>query len=228
MIVAATGLLREARIVAGPGVRTITAGGNSLLLHKKLERAIAEGVDGIISIGIAGGLAPSLKPGDCVIGSEVVMGGERFSSDAAWTTRMSARVPFATVAPVTGTDAIVSGEDDKAALFRATAAQVIDMECHVVARLAALHRIPFAVLRTVSDPADRRLPLFVLTALTSEGKVNYRAVLKALLAEPRQIPGLLRTARESRMAFDALLRCRNALGFRLAGPDSRQSALDMR
>jgi len=228
MIVAATGLAREARIVAGPGIKTVIGGANSRALQRELERAIAEGADGIISIGIAGGLAPSLKPGDCVIGSEIVTGKERVLSDAAWTARMSARVPDATIAPMTGTDVIVTDEAEKAALFRATGAYAVDMESHIAARLAAAQRIPFAVLRVVSDPANRTLPPLVSSALTSAGNVNYRAVAKALLTEPRQITGLVKTARESKFAFDALLRCRDALGLRLAGPDGREPALNMR
>jgi adenosylhomocysteine nucleosidase len=227
MILAVTGLSREARIVAGPGVTTLSCGGNTGLLHQKLERAIAEGVDGIISIGIAGGLMASLKPGDCIIGSEVVVGAERYLADRAWTVRMNARLPEAILAPLTGTDAIVTDENDKAALFLATAASAVDTESHVVARLASLHQIPFAALRTVSDPADSRLPPLVSVALTSEGKLNYRAVLNAVLAEPRQIPALIRTARESKAALDALLRCRDALGLRLAGPEGRSPASDL-
>jgi adenosylhomocysteine nucleosidase len=221
MILAVTGLSREARIVEGPGVTTLTCGGDTRLLQESLERAIVQGVDGVISVGIAGGLMASLKPGDCIIGSEVVVGAERYFTDSAWAARMKARLPAATLAPLMGTDAIVANETDKAALFLATAAYAVDMESHVVARLASLHRIPFAALRTVSDPADRRLPPLTSVALTSKGKLNFHAALKALLAEPRQVPALIRTARESKTALDALLGCREALGFRLAGPEGR-------
>src|SRR5262249_24794511 len=159
----------------------------------------------LISIGIAGGLMASLKSGDCIIGSEVVAGAERHPADPSWTARLSAGLPSASVAPVAGTDAVITSETDKAALFQATGAYAVDMESHIVARIARLHRIPFAALRVVSDPADRRLPPLVATALTPEGHVNYRAVLKALLAEPGQIPALVTTARDSKTALDALV-----------------------
>jgi hopanoid-associated phosphorylase len=228
MIVAVTGFSREARIAAGPGVTTVIGGGNSEMLQRKLQRVIAHGVDGLISIGIAGGLMASLKTGDCVIGSEVLAGGERYAADRAWTERMAARLPAAIVAPLTGMDAVITDEEDKGALFQATQACAVDMESHIVARLARLHGIPFAVLRTISDPTDSRLPPLVSAALTSEGNVNYGRVLKAVLAEPRQIPALIRTAREAKTALDALLRCRNALGFRLAGPEGRNPSRDLR
>jgi hypothetical protein len=141
---------------------------------------------------------------------------------------MSAHLPAAIVVPLTGVDAVITDRKGKAALFQATQACAVDMESHIVARLARLHRIPFAVLRTISDPADSGLPPLVSTALTTDGKVNYRAVLKSVVTEPRQIPALIRTARESKTALDALFRCCNALGFRLAGPEGRNPARDLR
>src|SRR5204862_8244567 len=63
-IIAVSGLMREALIAAGPGIRTLVGAGNAVLLRRKLEQAIAEGAEGLISIGIAGGLAPSLRAGD--------------------------------------------------------------------------------------------------------------------------------------------------------------------
>ena len=58
MILAATGLQREARIVAGPEVEVVAGGGDHGRLEAALER-LASTARGIISIGIAGGLAPS-------------------------------------------------------------------------------------------------------------------------------------------------------------------------
>ena len=227
MIIAVTGLTREARIVAGPGVTALSCGGRSGLLREKLERAMAQGADGIISIGIAGGLAPSLKSGDCVIASEIVSNGQQIPTDASWTGRLAARLPDALIAPLTGSDGIVLGRTSKAELFRATGAYAVDMESHVAARFAEEHRIPFAALRTIADPAGSGLPPLVSGAITQSGTVNLLAVLRAILLDPRQIPALIRTARESNAAFEALLRCRDILGLGLAGPDGRKLALDM-
>jgi hopanoid-associated phosphorylase len=227
MIIAVTGLEREARIVAGPGVITLSCGGRAGLLHQKLERAVAENISGIISIGIAGGLAPSLKSGDCVIAYEIVSDGQHIPTDASWTGRLAARLPDAVIAPLASSDGIVLGRTSKAEWFRATGAYAVDMESHVAARFADENRIPFAALRTIADPAGSELPPLVWGALTPAGTVNYLAVLKAVLSDPRQIPALMRTARESNAAFATLLRCRNVLGLGLAGPDGRKLALDM-
>ena len=80
--VAVTGLAFEARIAAGPGVRVICSG-DGRNLAAKLTAAIADarehvqGCPGIISFGVAGGLAPQLRPGTCVVGSAVISGENR-------------------------------------------------------------------------------------------------------------------------------------------------------
>ena len=227
MIIAVTGLAREARIVAGTGVTAICCGGRSALLRESLERATTKQTAGIISIGIAGGLAPSLKSGDCVIGYEIVSDGRHIATDASWTGRLAARLPAALVVPIASSEGIVLGRTSKAELFRATGAYAVDMESHVAARFAGEHRIPFAALRAIADPAGSELPPLVLEAVTPTGTVNFLGVLKAVLSDPRQIPALIRTARESDAGFDALLRCCNILGPGLAGPDGGELALDM-
>jgi len=219
MIIAVTGLAREARIVAGTGVTTLSCGGRLGLLRERLERAVAENISGIISIGVAGGLAPALKSGDCVIAYEIVSEGQHIPTDASWTGRLAGRLPGAIVAPLTSSDGIVLSRTSKAELFRATGAYAVDMESHVAARFAGEHRIPFAALRTIADPAGSELPPLVSAALTPTGTVNHLAVLQAIFLDPRQIPPLIRTARESNAAFAALLRCRDILGLGLAGPD---------
>jgi len=228
MIVAVTGLAREARIVAGPGVVTITGGGNAVGLRKKLEGALAKTAHGIISIGIAGGLSPFLKPGDCVVATEVVEGSKHFSPDTAWTGRIIARLPQAKCGAVAGADSIVSGVQSKAELFRVTGALVVDMESHIAAKLAQAHWLPLAVLRVVADTAESELPDAASVALGSDGKIKLSAVLYSVMRRPRQIAALIRTARDCEAAFRALLRSRDALGIGLAGPDIHQPPLDMR
>jgi hopanoid-associated phosphorylase len=226
MILAVTGLLREADIAASAEVKTI-AGGGKASLAARLEEALAEDADGIISIGIAGGLAPPLKPGDCVVASEVVSGGERYATDAEWTARIVAALPAAILAPLAGMDAVIADAPGKAKLHRTTGAYAVDMESHIVARAARAHGIPFAALRTIADGANSQLPLLVTSALNEDGSVNVGAVLSGLIARPQDTLSLIRTARQSEKAFAALLRCRHALGSRLLGPDLGKLPLDM-
>jgi adenosylhomocysteine nucleosidase len=60
-IVAVTSLALEARIARGAGVSVICSQGSRLAAA--LESAIESGASGIISFGVAGGLAPDLVAG---------------------------------------------------------------------------------------------------------------------------------------------------------------------
>jgi hopanoid-associated phosphorylase len=187
-----------------------------------------DGVRGIISVGICGGLSPDLQPGACVVASEIVSGRTRIPADAGWSARLRRLLPNAISGPIAGVDAMLCTSDEKSALFAKTGALGADMESHVAAEIAADHRIPFACLRAIADPASSALPPAATCGVINEdGTVNKTAVLRSLLANPGQVPNLVRVARETSAAFRALLRCRNLIGSGLAGPDFREPALDM-
>src|SRR3974390_3081990 len=86
LLIIVVGLAFEARIAAGPGINVI-CGGNGRNLTAVLTAAIAEArmhfgdCPGIISFGVAGGLAPQLRPGTCVIGSAVLSGSNRVAAN---------------------------------------------------------------------------------------------------------------------------------------------------
>jgi len=228
MIVAVTGLEREGRIVAGDDVRVVTCGASSEVLRRKLAGALDGSVSGIISFGICGGLSPDLTPGACIIASEIVSGRTTIPVDAGWRARLQRLLPHAVSGAVAGIDGLLRTAEEKSALFAKTGALAADMESHVVAEIASDRGIPFACLRAIADPASSGLPPAASCGVINEnGTVNKSAVLRSLLAKPGQAPDLVRVARESRAAFNALFRCRDLIGSRLAGPDFREPALDM-
>ena len=71
MILIATGLKREARLLAGPDARVVAGGGDAARLERELEAAAA-GADGIISMGLCGALAEGLAPGDWVVAESLI------------------------------------------------------------------------------------------------------------------------------------------------------------
>jgi len=218
MILAATGLQRERRIVAGPDVEAIAGGGDPARLEAMLER-FADRASGIISIGIAGALAPGLQVGQWVVADAVLVDGEPMPIDRAWTSRLAARLPEAARGLLLGANAMVADATQKASLHSTTGALAVDMESHIVARVARRHRLPFAAARVVSDAAHRSLPPAVRVGMKSDGGMDLSAVLRSLLAEPSQLPALIRTGFEAERGFRALLRGRRRLGRRLGGPD---------
>jgi len=96
-----------------------------------------------------------------------------------------------------------------------------------VARVARRHRLPFAVVRVISDAAHRTLPPAARVGMKPDGRMDLPAVLSSLLVNPGQLPALIRTGLEAERAFRALLRGYRRLGPRLAGPDLDEPLLDM-
>ncbi len=211
-LIVATGLLAEARIASGRGVRAIAGGGEARRLAAEIDRAIGDGGRAILSFGMAGGLEPNLATGTVVIATEVVCGGERFTTDAAWTARLRAALPESTCGAVAGVDAPVASSLGKEALHAATGAAAADMESHIAGRAAARASVPFAILRVIADPAERVLPQAAVMGLRADGRPDVAAVLRSVARNPAQLAALARVAGDARHAMAALARCKRRLG----------------
>ncbi len=210
-VTVACGLRAEARIAAGPGVAVLPGGGDAARLAEALEAA-ASTSSAFVSFGIAGGLAPDLRPGTCLVADRVVApDGTAYEADAAWRARL-ARVLGAAVATFAGVDLPLADGAGKRALHASCGASLVDMESHVVARAARRHGLPFAAIRVVADPAERQLPHAATVGMRPDGRVDLPAVLRSLARDPRQLPGLIRTARDARAAMAGLFRSRQLLG----------------
>src|ERR1044072_3077683 len=100
-MIVVVGMDFEARIAAGLGVPVI-CGGDGRNLDSTLARPMAAGCGGLISFGVAGGLAPELKPGTCVIGSSILDGDDECPTDARWAQRLMRIIPDAVHGPILG------------------------------------------------------------------------------------------------------------------------------
>jgi hypothetical protein len=121
-------------------------------------------------------------------------------------------IPGARHAPIAGVDAAVTNAAAKRQMHVATGAAAVDMESHLVARLAAAHGLSFAAARVVVDPAHRFVPAAALAGLRADGGTSVMAVVRELLAAPSQLFGLLRIGLDGYFARAALLRMRQTLG----------------
>jgi hopanoid-associated phosphorylase len=211
-VVVVTGLVAEAHVADLPPGRTIAGGADPIRLEAELSRAIADGAEAVLSFGLAAGLEAGRAAGTVVIPAEVVSGNDRYATDPRWSARMRAALGNADRRPVAGVGAPLIRPADKVHLHNATGAVAADMESHGVARLALLARRPFAVLRVISDPAERGLPPAAAVGMRSDGRINLAAVLASLLRYPGQLPDLARVAAEARTAMRVLSRCRRTLG----------------
>ena len=217
-ILAVTGLKREAEIAGGQSVVAVAGGGDAKGLAEKLD-ALHGDIKGVISFGVAGGLSPLLKVGEAVIADQVISGGEQWRCSERWRVALAAKLAGAHQGPIAASTAILENAKEKAALFAATGALAVDMESAVAARFAAARKLPFAVLRVISDDARHVLPPAALVAMRPDGGIAISRVLGSLVRHPLQLPSLVRMARTSGKAFKELLRCRSLCGVGLAGLD---------
>jgi adenosylhomocysteine nucleosidase len=220
-LVVVSGLLAEARIASGAGVRALVGGGNAARLAAEIDRGIGDGGGGLLSFGMAGGLEPGLVSGAIIVGGVVISGSERFTTHAGWARHLRAMLPNSVERPVTGIDAPVAGVCAKARLRVASGAAAADMESHIAARASARAGLPLAVLRVIADPAERALPEAALAGLGDDGRPELWAVLRSLARDPLQVRGLVRVAADARRAMNTLTRCKRLLGPNFGLPPQR-------
>ena len=211
-VIAVTGMAFEARIAAGPGVVTIISGSHSETLSAAVSAAVMRGCQGIISFGIAGGLAPHLKPGTCIVARSVVTGDRRYYSHPEWSNRLLQAIPGSVHADIAGVQLPVSNPADKREIARSTGAVVVDMESVLSVSAAVSHDLPFAAVRVVADPSHRGLPPAALGTILPDGTTDLSAVLRSIMARPNQLSALIRLALDTRTARSALMRSRRLLG----------------
>lgn len=226
MILAVTGLQRERRLLVGPGVEVVAGGGDQVRLEAVLKRLVPD-MRGVISIGIAGALAPGLRPGRWVVATSVRDDGTELPTDPDWTDRLASRLPGAERGVLLGVGTVAATAAQKAELRRTSNAIALDMESHVAARVARHHRLPFVAARVISDAAHRTLPPAARVGMRGDGGIDLPAVLRSLLMAPWQLPALIRTGLEAETAFRALLRGHRLLGPGLGGPDVGKLPPDM-
>ncbi len=213
------GMKSEARIVGGADGLVVVGGGSAARVEAGLARLHqATPLHGVLSFGVAGGLAPGLRPGDLVAPSAVLSGSTAFACHRAWTRHLAHSAAKAGQGLLLGVDEPIHAPERKRRLHRQTGAVAVDMESHGAARFAQAQNLPFTVLRAISDPRDRAIPAAALAGFKPDGSADAFAVLAALARSPGQTAALIRTALDARAALAALLGGRRRLG-RLFGFD---------
>jgi hopanoid-associated phosphorylase len=197
----------------------VICSGDGHNLAATLTHAVAQGCGGLISFGVAGGLDPQLKPGTCIIGSEVITERGRMPTDHQWSQRLLQTLPDPVHGALVGVGAPVADAHSKRALHLKTGAVAVDMESHVVADVAATHGLPMAAIRVITDPAKRSIPNVALAAMRPNGTVDVLAVMRSLLQKPRDVVALMQIALDARAARATLRQGRRLLGPRLGMPE---------
>lgn len=197
-----TGLAAEARLLEALPALTAVGGGMPSGAAEAAAALARRGVSGLISFGLAGGLDPALPCGTVIIPRMIHENGRTFICDP----RLIERLGGATHQMMAAGETIIGSTAEKSALFAATGAVAVDLESGAVARIAALHHLPFAVLRAVADPAWRALPEAAVLGLDPSGRIALGRIMLSLSRKPSQLPGLLALGRDARAAKASLAR----------------------
>ena len=212
-----TGMALEARLARRTGL-PVACGTGHAAAAEAAGRLLEGGAAGIVSFGVAGGLAPDLKPGSLIVATAVIdEGGPVFPVSRSWHRHLRHALPQARPAVVAGALVPAASREDKARLRGCTGAAAVDLESLAVARVCRAWGRPFAVLRAVADPEWRALPAAALAGLDGDGRVALGAMLARLAADPRQIAALGRLAWDLGCALAALRKAAGAFPGALLG-----------
>ncbi|MCA1955948.1 phosphorylase [Zymomonas sp.] len=219
-ILAVTGIDREARAAAQcEKVLSLAGGGDSVRLEESLRRIMQENtISGLVSFGLAGALDSDLKVGDWVVGSHLT-GNVEADCDEAWQDSLEKIFPTLKKGIVYSDGTLVSDIAQKQDIQKKQKAIAVDMESHIVARIAQEYHCPFIILRVISDQADHALPPAFSVAMQPDGSVAIPALLKSLLLKPSQIPAFVTTAKAATKALKELGRVGFIFGSSLGFPD---------
>ena len=202
------GLEAEAQIARRFGVPVEVGGGHAAGAAAASARLVAQGVRGLVSFGLAGGLDPALGAGTVLVPATVLLDGKRWDASPA----LMLWLGGPTAGALYGGGQVVATVAAKAALYARTGAVAVDLESAAVACAAEQHGLPFAVFRVVCDPATRDLPHAALVALDTAGRIGAMRVALAVLARPWQIPALIHLGADAAKARRALVTRTQATG----------------
>jgi nucleoside phosphorylase len=208
-----TGLRREADLLAAAPPVSLDiglSGAEPERARAEADRLAAARPDGLVSFGLAGGLAPTLPAGALVLPTRVVgPDGRRTAVTGAWRDAVDTALPApAWAGSVAGVTAPATTPGEKRALVERTGADIVDMESAVLAAAARAAGLPLLVVRAVCDPAHRALPPAVLALTGPRGRLRWWRL-------PTLVPHLWTVAalgRESAAASRSLRNAVDALG----------------
>ena len=198
-------------LAEGRGPLIHVSGGSALRARAGAEGLREKGVIGLVSFGLAIGLAPVLRPGDVVVADSVVLpSGRSIATEPAWRAALLQRLGDGglkvRVARIAGSDELPASATAKRRAFQATFAAALDTDSHAVAEVAAAAGLPLLVVRAVAEPADEMRPAIAAAANGADGQPRSLAVVGHLAKRPWEIRAAWRFSKNGRLALEALRR----------------------
>lgn len=199
-------------VESGMGPRRATAAAEAL---------IAEGVEMVASLGVAGAVRGDLAVGDVVLCREArLLTGDNQLHPLVLTAAEPPSLPqFEGIRVVEGcavTAAAIRAKKETASLLPPEIDNpVLEMETAAVAKSAVEHGLPFMALRAISDPADEELAFSIDEFTDSEMNIRIGKVIRVLIRRPSLLPQLMRLAGNTATAAKNLAAVAEALIDRL-------------
>ncbi|MBM3882883.1 MAG: hypothetical protein FJ387_24700 [Verrucomicrobia bacterium] len=162
--------------------------------RRNAERALRRALGGalprwVLSSGFAGGLDPVHPRGAVLFAADGAGGlGEALTRAGARAARFHCA------------DRVCIRAAEKAALWRATGADAVEMESAAIRECCGRLGVPSATVRVISDAAGEDLPLDFNRLLTRRLRVSPVRLAWALVRRPAAVPGLMVFGRQLRVA----------------------------
>ncbi|MDB6085998.1 MAG: phosphorylase [Gammaproteobacteria bacterium] len=195
-------------LAVSDGTLVAVSGMGSSAAEAAARALVDAGAAALVSWGMAGGLDPALHAGTICLPSVVIsLDGDAFATDHHWrellAAAIAARRTVVSGKLLTG-GRVIEDVAGKAAAFRKTGAAAVDLESLAVARVAAMHHLPFIAVRVIVDTAGDVLPNAVMAA-SGQGQVQLSKLILGVIRSPRDIAPLFRLAKRYRAASRALI-----------------------
>lgn len=191
--------LAPGQVVAGRlgdnRVVVMATGDGANLAENGLEQLLsAFELHAVIVIGIAGGLSDDLEVGSVVAAKRVTNESGEAPEPDSELLATSNTLPGVRLGEVHSHAEIAIDPIAKARLWQQIGgdeASVVDLESASYAAVAAAHRVPYLVLRAVSDSYDEALPLDFNRFRKPDGGSDRGRVLRYSLRHPSIVPELI-------------------------------------
>jgi adenosylhomocysteine nucleosidase len=184
---------------------------------EELEEHVPANVGGILSIGICGGLAPSIPNGNSLVVGQTVICDNLITPegsiipDREWGQRIVEKTKaYKCNWWSSGVFSNTNTPEGKQDLYKKTGCQVVDVDTYWIGKFSQKHNIPFQALRVISDSSSDTLPDLARDSLNNDGTLNLLGFFDIL--NPLQLPILMKTLANFVVATNILSRAAEDCG----------------
>ncbi len=173
------------------------------------QRLVADGVDAIVSWGVAGALVPELKVGDVVVTTDILTPDGHAIPGAA-PPPVKFVQPFADQTLVSAAH-VVRTPAAKRELHNHSGAALVDMESSAIAQVCRDAGIACLAVRSILDRVEDTLSPALTGLIDAKGGVQLGALTARMVNNPLMVGALLGQGIRYRRALSGLRRAASAL-----------------